>query len=696
MVPSAVVAETAVPRTVLALYDSTYTLTPRDTHIHAMAEMPLNHLGVKVKYWNIRKGLPGARDLADVRGVLTWFESSQMAEPERYIDWAVGVIASGRKFVVLADFGCLYDAKKRPTPPEKMNRLLKALGLRNDGNWTRNTYDVRVVAKTARLFDFERSLSGVLPPFEQVRVVDPMAKAHLRLVRGAGEVADVVAIGPCCAFVAAGYTHYSDESGKQTQWYLNPFEFFRDAFQTDDLPKLDVTTLSGRRIYYSHIDGDGWRNLSEVQKFKRKGENCAQSVWKDAIEPYPDLPVSVAPIAADLDPEWKGSPRLMEQARAIFALPQVEAATHTYTHPLDWGFFENYSRAAEKAKGASGKGAPGYDIARAYDKEPFDIVHELQGSIDFINKLCPPGKTVKLVQWSGNTLPFRRAIQAAREAGLRNINGGDTRFDGEFPSYSWVAPVGREAGGEWQVYSSNSNENTYTDLWTTKYFGYQHLVKTARNTESPIRVKPFNVYYHFYSGEKLPSLNALKTNLDYARTQELAPVAASEYAAIADGFWTGRLVLVSKDQWRIEDRDGLDTLRFDNASGREVDFDRSTGVIGQRLHQGSLYVALDRAVKAPVVALLRVKKREALRAWLVHARWRIWNFEESGSGFRFVAQGFGAGEMIWKVPTAGTWEVLRGAKTLQSATVSADHLLRLTLAIAAYGPTPLEIRRKVP
>jgi len=28
------------------------------------------------------------------------------------------------------------------------------------------------------------------------------------------------------------------------------------------VPKPDTTTLAGRRIYYSHIDGDGWKELT--------------------------------------------------------------------------------------------------------------------------------------------------------------------------------------------------------------------------------------------------------------------------------------------------------------------------------------------------------------------------------------------------------------------------------------------------
>src|SRR3546814_6505229 len=38
----------------------------------------------------------------------------------------------------------------------------------------------------------------------------------------------------------------------------------------------------------------------------------------------------------------------MELAREIFARPNVEPASHTYSHPFQWGFFRNYDPASEK------------------------------------------------------------------------------------------------------------------------------------------------------------------------------------------------------------------------------------------------------------------------------------------------------------------------------------------------------------
>ena len=72
-------------------------------------------------------------------------------------------------------------------------------------------------------------------------------------------------------------------------------------------------------------------------------------VTKEAIQAYPDLPVSVGLIAADVQPLLGGLPSGIKFARQLYAMPQVEVASHTHTHPYHWSFFENYDRAKEEA-----------------------------------------------------------------------------------------------------------------------------------------------------------------------------------------------------------------------------------------------------------------------------------------------------------------------------------------------------------
>ncbi len=680
--------------------------------------MPLNHLGLVVRYVDVSLGLPSISQLDDVRGVLTWWQSDSMADPLAYLSWAEAVIDAGKRFVILGDPGFTKDLENRTTPRSATNHFLAKLGLRARDEWRHITYDVEIAFSDPLMVEFERRLDGVLPPFDGMTIIDRRATSYLVVRRGADPATDshLVVIAPTGAYVAPGYV-YSGSTSEWIQWYINPIEFFRLAFGADEFPRPDTTTESGRRIFYSHVDGDGWRNVSAVTRTRAR-RLSAEVILDEVIEAFPDLPVTVAPVVADLDPDWLGSREALRVARSLFALPHVEAGSHTYSHPLNWEAFAQGGAADEQgllrrafrktfpptggALDGGGSTAPGYDAPRSYPLRAFSLTEEIEGSIAFINTLLPEGKQVEVLQWSGDTTPFEAAVTATRAAGVRNINGGDTRFDQEFPSYAWVSPLGRQVGRQRQIYSSNSNENTYTDLWTDRFFGFQHLLTTIRNTEIPVRIKPFNVYYHMYSGEKLSSLNAVLSNLRFARTQEITPITTSNYAAVVDGFYSARITRVGEHRWRIEDRDALQTVRFDRATFRTVDFARSKGVVGQRHYQGSLYVALDAEDPAPVVALrdlvLSDEIPRADQPYLIHARYQVWNLRHDEDGFSFSARGFGRGDMLWRVSRPGSVRIQithgQGLNEQLEATVDRDGILAFEVGSGALKPIEIVVTHR--
>jgi len=725
-----------VPRTVLALYDEAEEVKLKLSRIHTMAEMPLNHLGLTVVYWDVGKGLPDLAQYPDLRGVVTWFASSPFEDPHAYVDWLDAAAARGARVVSLGQLGVRAARDGRRMPMALVNRFFARFGLRDDDGYSDLTYRSRPAWADPAMIGFERDLGGVLPGYPKLSKIDGRFTSHLVMRRGGDPATDshLIVTGPSGGFVVEDYARYYDAEFIRRRWIIDPFLFFRLAFATDDLPKPDVTTIAGRRLYFSHIDGDGWRNVTEAEPYAKQKLLAADVVRKEAIEAFPDLPVTVAPIVGDLDQDWRGTPQAVEAAKRLLALPQVEAASHTWTHPFNWGFFKDYTadkeevfesraekgkeggllsrllprrkeadyevvgEAAEAEAPAGGPDIGRYAVPRAFLQAPFDLTQEIGGSLSYIEKLAPVGKRARLLQWSGDTSPFEGAVAEARRAGARNMNGGDTRFDAEYPSYTSVSPVGVPVGGERQVYAAGSNENTYTDLWTNRFYGFQNLAATVRNTGTPIRVKPFNIYYHMYSGQKPGSINALKKNLQLARDSELAPVTATAYAGIAEGFYTTRLVANGERRWRVRDRGELATLRFDRALFTAVDFAGSTGVLGQRHHQGSLYVALDPAVAEPVVALTDTDRADAdppaPRPYLVHGRWPLAGLAVEGEGFRVRAQGFGAGAMVWHVPNPGRYAVVaeRDGRELWRGTAEAGADGRLAFTVEADAVAPLTLR----
>jgi hypothetical protein len=486
-------------------------------------------------------------------------------------------------------------------------------------------------------------------------------------------------------------------------------------------------------MYFSHIDGDGWNNSTRIPQHASRALSSAEVVLQELIVPYPDLPVTVGLISCDIDPALKGRVEAADTARRLYALPQVEAASHTHTHPFDWPFYATYDRARELARlkpvevtkpaPASTAGSGGiwpWDLQPAKPKPtasrvfipagpppryntdvPFGIDREVAGSLRDVQGLLPPGKRAEVYLWSGDTRPFPAAIAATRKAKVRNLNGGDSRFDRDFPSLAYVPPISRTVAAERQIYSVNSNENTYTNEWTGPYDGFLRLRETLDRTERPRRLKPMNVYYHMYSGERALALAAVKSHLDHARASPVIPVTASRYAAIADSFFGVTITEVAPMLWRIGSRGDLQTIRFDRAEAVSLDLTKSEGVLGQTRHAGALYIALDRAHDAPVIALAEAEPGSgsapspAAQPYLIESRWDVAGVMLQDCGFSAKAQGFGRGEMTWaglapgtvRVSVDGADRAARGA-TEHTAQVSADGRLSVALdADARAGVT---------
>ncbi|MFQ5728836.1 MAG: hypothetical protein ACE5GN_00555, partial [Waddliaceae bacterium] len=393
---------------------------------------------------------------------------------------------------------------------------------------------------------------------------------------------------------------------------------------------------------------------------------------------------------------WKGNPfwfKLKNFWKKRDKFAGKDKATTTDSEKVFDPEQEDYDDSVDVLKQLSA----GYEIPRAYAIQPFNLVLEVQGSVEEINRLAPKEKPVALYQWSGDCQPFEEAIKMTRDLKLPNINGGDTRFDPEFLSYSWVMPLGRQVGQYQQIYASSSNENTYTNLWRGKYYGFNLLPQTLKNTETPLRIKPLNVYYHMYSGEKLASLNALKQNLEYIRSCKMIPITTSRFTEIVEGFYTTKVIPIKDRMWRFEDRGKLQTIRFDRCTLCSVDFSRSEGVVGEHHFQGSLYVYLDESHPNSIVALKEsstvIEEAQEEVPYLIESRWRVWNLQrESFGSFRFLSQGYGKGEMRWKIPTDGNFEVIwKDSENTQGSLIVNSQNCELKFVIDQNAINPIEV-----
>lgn len=607
-----------IKRTILALHDQKMDKKDWDffdTNIHLAAEMPLNHLGLKLVHRSVHGPLPSESEMSEVRGILTWFaDKYAIKNPEPYCSWLLDQMQNGVKLVILEEFG--FINKKTRTMPKLCRDVFVQLGAEYVGHFSDNTYFFEYTEKDTSMVEFERKF--VLTEemtYSLIRPKNSQITVHLKARR-----IDMTNSDSALVFTSAlgGYAHpsyvlyYNDALNKKS-WRLNPFAFFAKAFDVEGIPIPDTTTVNGKRLFYSHIDGDGIFNVSHIDKKSYSGE----TVLTEILKKLPAVPITVSIITGYLDyPEFQ-SEREMALYKNIFELPNVEPASHGYTHPLVW---------REKK------------LALKVPKHKYTDKFEIINSTMLLKQLLAKykiNKNCNLFLWTGDCRPPTEAAKIAQDFGLANLNGGDTRFDKRYDSLAFVYPLGLIKGdGIVQIYASNSNENTYTNLWKGPFYGYQLAIDTFANTGSPKRLKPINVYYHFYSAEQQASLKVLKEVYEKTLAQDIFPVFTGEYSKIARDFYDCQIFKLG-DGHLVKTGGGIKTVRYDNEA-RNVDLSRSRSVLGFTHWQNSLYVHLDDSVEHSVY--LTTSRQNTPH--IIDASFWIKNFTRQKEGIEFDKSGW--------------------------------------------------------
>ena len=550
-------------REVLLLYDSS-TLKDGDkvySNVHLMCSMPLEYLGYIPVLKDIHEKLPyGGIDR--YAGVVVWANRTIEANKD-FFGWVKTLIAQGQKVVFINSFGFEMDAAKAAQ-----------LGLQ----YQKATPSKKLFAKVIRK---SKIAASEIPPL--VDAPDYLLRAKngdvlIEAQNDANQSFDAAAIMPW-----GGYAVYSSalhDIDTEPMWSIDPFRFFQKALDRPWMPVPDPTTENGRRLLFVHIDGDGF---IEKARFQRDAY-ASEILLHEILGKYP-IPHSVSVIEGEIGEKGlypKLAPKMAKIARKIFAKPFVEIASHSYSHPFKWQKLE------EGAEHKSGESTyhlpiPGYT---------FDLEREIEGSVRFINqKLAPKGKKCKLFFWTGDCLPREDALRMTETDGLKAINGGDTTATKANPWLGRIAPFGLQRGAFWQIYVGEQNENIYTHDWLGPYWGYRNVIDTFKITEHPRRLKPINIYYHFYSASRIASLDALHRAYRWALHQKTLPLYTSEYIDIAHDFYATS-VSPMPDGFAVQNHGDLRTLRIPRSKGYP-DMNASKGVTGFSDSGDVRYIHLD-------------------------------------------------------------------------------------------------------
>lgn len=520
------------PRRILMLYSGTQDIN--ETELHRFAAMPVQYMGYIPEYRALNQPLPAYPLDGRYAGIILWTNHMQ-DNAAGLKSWLLKQIGQGMRLAVIDEFG--FD---------RSNGNLNTFGLTVKDSVPGN--QVEIVDKDA-MVGFEHPVNtypGMLDVIDAGKNSIPI----LRL-KAKGETTDVAAYMPWGGYVLSPFAIYEIPYHQGSRWQIDPFEFFKRALDLPDMPVPDVTTSTGRRLLMVHMDGDGFASNAEFP-----GSPLAPAVMLERIfKKYP-IPTAVSVIEGETAP-WglypKKSVELEKIAREIFRLPNVEIASHSYSHPFKW---------QELARNVDGEGynlsIPGYQ---------FDLNREIGGSVDYINqRLSPPGKTCKIFLWTGDCNPGADAIAKTESLGLFNMNGGDTLITESQPSLTFVGPLGLARDGHYQVYAPNENENVYTNNWTGPFYGFVRVIETYQLTDKPRRLKPVDIYFHAYSASKPASLKALDEVFSWATRQLNHPVYPSEYIRRVLDF-NNSVMARADDGWLFYGDGDIDTLRLDARMG---------------------------------------------------------------------------------------------------------------------------------
>jgi hypothetical protein len=312
-----------VKREILALYDGAQEGEPDATRIHRFAEMPLNHLGLILRYHDVRDALPGPEEMQRYRGVLTWFVGP-VTSSGTYLAWADQAVRLDLHYVILGDLGVDVSPANRPL----LDRFLGVLGLRHSGDAVTPTLGTRIIEKDPGLIEFECKLDPVLPGYPIVERIDPRVHVALALEAPAHEGSrrtSLVTVNDKGGYAAFNYEFCHQRPPlHQGRWLIDPFAFFHKAFGAEPFPIPDVTTISGRRLYFSQLNSEGWSNQSQIENYRQSEAIAAEIVLRELIEPFPDLPVTLDLRDSDLAAIPRSTTRARAIAQRMLALPQVE------------------------------------------------------------------------------------------------------------------------------------------------------------------------------------------------------------------------------------------------------------------------------------------------------------------------------------------------------------------------------------
>jgi len=570
------------------------------TEAHQHGGLVIEYLGYIEKLYDINDGLPSLNDMRHYAGVVIWLHDV-VDNPLEFIKWVKSLDTIGLKVVFISNFGI-----------GQADEVLELIDVKK----TKGLVQKKEIIHQDKMIPFEidPSMSLVHKSYKSKNI-----KPLLTYENTDGTKSTPGAITSWGGYIVEQAFMQGIE--KEFLWVTNPFKFFEEGLRLEKLVVPDVTTENGKRLFFTHIDGDGIMNKVEGKPDLFSGD----VILEEILKPY-KVPHSVSLVGAEIRPDGlypQLSEKMLQISKDMFALENVEGATHTFTHPFKWGKIQNNQLSQE------------YRLkVKDYN---FSLEHELVDSIEYLNDNLSSENTkhIQTVFWSGDCTPRENALEVIYQNNLLNINGGDTLITRTKPWLSYVGPLGVERGEYYQVYTGAQNENVFTNDWLGPYWGFKKVVQTFQMTDSPRRLKPIDIYYHLYSGSKMASLKALKFVFDWSLKQEVMPIFTSEYIPKVLDFYTASMAK-DGDDWLVDGLRDLKTIRIEKENAA-VDFINSNSTVGLKHFENHTYLSLDQGTKHQ----LRVANNEDYKkeTYLISSNAKLVDYNQNEKSKKFLFEG---------------------------------------------------------
>lgn len=585
-----------IPRDVIFLYDSKIYPDEIFSQAHRIFSLPIEYLGYRPKIRDINNGLPKIND--ETQAIL--FINVSLSNIKLFKDWLLEAINKDIKLIFLGD--SIFKTSED---------ILNILRIRISKNNSNMNESLKIKERQdCAFFEVEPGYINseiiVVPDdsHEIISFVNSLNHKHVAaaITKWGGYIRDEVLI---------------KKIFDKELLVINPFCFFEKILRK--IPALDLTTENGNRILFTHIDGDGFISLYENSP---QNKYASEILLEEILKKY-TIPHSISIIRGEIDnPKLnnKEKEKFKNIAREIFNLPYVEPANHSYSHPYRWFQLKDINE---------------YDhIEQVYNINipdyKFNLYEETVETNKWIEENLVENKKVELFFWTGDCIAPYVALKLLYDNNIFNINGGYTSATISKPFLYLIGPHGIERSGLYQIYAAQTNENVYTNLWSFPFWGFEKVLETQDVTDKPLRLKPINIYYHFYSASKYESLLALKKVYNETLKKEVIPKFASEYIKAAIDFYNSE-IFNYKNEWIIISKGNIKTIRT-----KDLLPEINNSVCGYRKINSENYIHL--CSNPPYK--IKIKDSQPDEPFLESSNAEIEKFQKTENAYKIILKGY--------------------------------------------------------